>query len=156
MVNLNIMNIEIIKTMKKIGLIVAFAIMASCGNNNNSAHQNTNVTQNDISIISKSIPVDEFKNKIETTPGTILDVRTPEEYSEGHLENAQLNNVKDNNFEKNLKAIPKDKPVYVYCRSGNRSKKAKATLEQSGYTEIYELDGGIIAWEKEGNQIVKD
>lgn len=150
------MNIETIKIMKKIGLIIGFALMASCGSNNSSAHQNTNVTQSDTAIISKTISVDEFKNKIATTPGTILDVRTPEEYSEGHLENAHLNNIKDSNFEKNLNAIPKDKPVYVYCRSGNRSKKAKTVLEQSGYTEIYELDGGFLAWEKEGNQIEKD
>ena len=150
------MNTEIIKTMKKSGLIIAFAIMANCGSNNSSTHKDTSIIQDNKTAISKTISVDEFKNKIETSPGTILDVRTPEEYSEGHLKNAQLNNVKDNNFEENLNAIPKDKPVYVYCRSGNRSKKAKAILEQSGYTEIYELDGGIMAWEKEENQIVKD
>lgn len=76
----------------------------------------------------------------------ILDVRTQEEYDEGHLKNSVLVpiDVLEDQIEK---AIPdKDTKVLVYCRTGNRSGQAALTMLGMGYTDLYDLDGGIVDW----------
>jgi rhodanese-related sulfurtransferase len=79
----------------------------------------------------------------------ILDVRTAEEYKEGHLEGAVLVPVQEKAFvEEVKKSIKPDEPVLVYCRSGGRSAKAVAMLREAGYTKLQELKGGMIAWEE--------
>lgn len=76
----------------------------------------------------------------------LIDVRTPEEYAEGHLENAININVNSNNFAKQVEKFDKNKPVYIYCRSGGRSGSAGVILEKMGFKEIYDLKGGILYW----------
>lgn len=71
----------------------------------------------------------------------LVDVRTPEEYQQGHLQNSSLVDFKATDFETNIKKLPKEKPVYLYCRSGNRSGKAKALLTQWGFQEVYNIGG---------------
>jgi phage shock protein E len=81
------------------------------------------------------------------TSHTLVDVRTVEEFKEGHIPGAI--NISLQELDKKLKRIPKDKPVIVYCRSGNRSSFAASQLLQAGYTEVYDL-GGIIDWTRQG------
>ncbi|MBL8134729.1 MAG: rhodanese-like domain-containing protein [Anaerolineae bacterium] len=77
----------------------------------------------------------------------LLDVRTPEEFAGGHIANAA--NIAVETLADNLASVPKDMPVVVYCRSGNRSAQAAQILSQAGYTQIYDL-GGIIDWQAAG------
>lgn len=95
----------------------------------------------------KSVAVQEFANIIsDTTTVILVDVRTAEEYGSGHIENALNIDVKQDDFEKNaINALPKDKTIAVYCRSGRRSKKAAEILSQNGYNVI-ELDSGYTGW----------
>lgn len=76
----------------------------------------------------------------------LVDVRTPEEFKEQHIESAKNINWNDANFEKEVSTLDKSKPVYVYCKSGGRSAKATAKLSEMGFTTIYELEGGILNW----------
>jgi rhodanese-related sulfurtransferase len=77
----------------------------------------------------------------------LLDVRTPAEYKEGHLRNAILANWNEREeFKKQISLLDKNKPVYAYCRSGARSSAAAAQLKKEGFKEVYNLEGGIIAW----------
>ena len=87
--------------------------------------------------------------------GTILDVRTPEEFAEGHLEGAVNMNVNDPQFKTRVESLNKQQPVYVYCRLGGRSKRASDMLEAAGFITIYDLDGGITAWNEAGLKTVK-
>ena len=80
----------------------------------------------------------------------LVDVRTAEEYGVSHLKDAQNICVTEADFKKKVKTLDKDKPVYVYCRSGGRSAKAAKLLAEMGFTEIYDLAGGITAWEEDG------
>jgi len=81
----------------------------------------------------------------------LLDARTEEEFSEGHIPGAIVI-PHDEIFERAEAEIPeKDVPVFVYCRSGNRSKTASKALFDLGYSEIYEF-GGIIDWPYEIEQ----
>ncbi|WP_298157038.1 thioredoxin domain-containing protein [Flavobacterium sp.] len=92
-----------------------------------------------------------FAEKIKATPNAqILDVRTPEEYNDQHIDNAKNVNWNSDNFVEKSAAFDKSKPVFVYCMSGGRSKQASAKLSELGFTTIYELQGGILKWNAAG------
>lgn len=80
----------------------------------------------------------------------LVDVRTQEEFEEGHLKNSQNICVTDDDFKTKVAKLDKKKPVYVYCRSGKRSADAALVLKEMGFSEIYDMDGGIINWEEKG------
>ncbi|NOR72277.1 MAG: rhodanese-like domain-containing protein [Mariprofundaceae bacterium] len=86
-------------------------------------------------------------------PFMFLDVRTPEEYSDGHIQGAVLIPVQE--LEKRLAEVPKDKRVYVYCHSGRRSVTASNMLVEGGVSNIENVEGGIVAWKKAGYPVVK-
>jgi rhodanese-related sulfurtransferase len=81
----------------------------------------------------------------------IVDIRTQEEYDSGHLEGALLLPVQE--LEDRLDELPMDKPIIVYCRSGNRSRTAANILIDNGFTMVYDM-GGISSWTEEGYPIV--
>ncbi|MBK8967781.1 MAG: rhodanese-like domain-containing protein [Lewinellaceae bacterium] len=85
----------------------------------------------------------------------LVDVRTPEEYAEGHLEGAQLINFYAGGFSTQLEQLDKKQPVLVYCASGNRSGKTAVLLGEMGFEKIYDLDGGIKAWRAAGKKTVE-
>ena len=94
----------------------------------------------------KSVEVEEFAKVIADTTVIRLDVRTQEEYAEGHIDNAINIDVKKDDFEsKAISALPKDKTIAVYCRGGRRSKKAAKILTTNGYT-VVELNSGYKGW----------
>ncbi|MCD0473779.1 thioredoxin domain-containing protein [Flavobacterium sp. EDS] len=103
---------------------------------------------------SKSIQVIEptaFAEKLSTNQNPqILDVRTPEEFASEHIESAVNVNWNDKDFATKAATFDKSKPVFIYCLSGGRSKKASQKLQELGFTNIYELDGGIMKWNAEG------
>ncbi len=85
----------------------------------------------------------------------LLDVRTEEEWKEGHLKDAKRVTVTEDGFlEKATALLDKKKPVVVYCRSGKRSAMAAEQLRTAGYT-VYDMEGGITAWIAAGKEVVK-
>lgn len=85
----------------------------------------------------------------------VLDVRTPEEYRLGHLSNARLIDYYDAKFQQNLQLLPKDATIVIYCRSGRRSADALAILTKLKYSRVFNMLGGIDAWNKEGRPTIK-
>lgn len=99
----------------------------------------------------ESIAPQEFAEKIKTTDKPqILDVRTPEEFGSEHIDNAVNVNWNSDDFATKVESYDKSKPVFVYCLSGGRSKKAAAKLKELGFDTVYELDGGFLNWNEEG------
>ena len=84
----------------------------------------------------KNISVQEFKTLIASGKGIVLDVRSPQEVAKGQIENASVLNFYDDDFESKLAFIQKDKPVYVYCKSGGRSGQAAQFLSSHGIDVI--------------------
>ena len=80
----------------------------------------------------------------------ILDVRTPEEYAEGHLDGAVLVDFYEPDFADQLAALDTDVPYLVYCRSGNRSGQTIPLMQQLGFDSAVDVDGGILAWAAAG------
>lgn len=81
----------------------------------------------------------------------LIDVRTPEEFLENNIEGSQNIDISSNDFEQKVAQLDQNKPIYVYCRKGSRSRKASQKLEDLGFTEIYDLKGGILEWNKNIN-----
>lgn len=88
-----------------------------------------------------------FAEKIKELPNApIIDVRTPDEFSGGHLQNAQNIDVSSSDFEQQIETLDKSKPVFIYCLSGGRSASAANTMRGAGFKEVYELNGGLMKW----------
>lgn len=84
---------------------------------------------------------------LETDGHLLLDVRTPEEFAQGHIPGAV--NISVQTLESRLSELPQDQPIVIYCRSGNRSAQASTILDNAGFNGIYDM-GGIIAWQSAG------
>lgn len=88
-------------------------------------------------------------------PGTIvLDVRTPAEYASGHLPQAPNIDIETGDFATKIASLDKNATYAVYCRSGNRSGVALEQMAGVGFTHLYDLDGGIGAWQSMGGPMV--
>lgn len=94
-----------------------------------------------------SLPAKEFQQKLAEMPSApLLDVRTPEEFSKGHLVNAKNWNWTDGQFTQKFGELDPAQPVFVYCLSGGRSGAAASMLQSKSFTQVYELQGGIMKW----------
>ncbi len=105
-----------------------------------------------------SVGADKFEQLIEqwAEEGAVIDVRTPEEYVQGHLPHAININIYDENFkEQVLRKVGERPVVLVYCRSGRRSLKAAGILKEMGYPKIYNLRGGILEWMESGRPVLE-
>ena len=116
------------------------------------AIQSSGCIRND-NIVTVSAP--EFEKEIKNDSVQLLDVRTPEEYAEGHIEGAININVQTDEFQPMAeKELSKDSTILVYCRSGRRSMDAAELLTKLGY-KVVNLKGGIIGWEDDGLPVIK-
>ena len=97
----------------------------------------------------KSITTSELKTILSKDKIQLIDVRTPKEVSQGFIESAMFSDFYNDNFsEVTIKLVAKDKPVYIYCRSGGRSMRASKILQEKGY-EVVNILGGYSQWKKE-------
>jgi phage shock protein E len=86
---------------------------------------------------------------------TVIDVRTPEEYAQGHIEGSTMINFEGPDFADQITQLDPDQEYLVYCRSGNRSRQAVAMLADIGVDRVYDLDGGIGSWQAAGLPLVR-
>ncbi len=107
----------------------------------------------------KSIVIDEAVELIEKNKDNedfiILDIRAPEKYQSGHLENAINIYFYSDSFQQELARLDKNKIYLEYCTSGNWSARALDVMKKLGFSEVYEIQGGITSWIENGYPIVK-
>ncbi len=104
----------------------------------------------------KQLNAQDFEKKLkEANQPILLDVRTQGEFAQGHIHNAQLMDIFSSDFKSRANSLDKSKPVFVYCKAGSRSNSAVDILSDLGFKEIYDLDGGILAWTKSNKPIEK-
>lgn len=125
-------------------ILFSLFLLASCVNS--SSQQKGSI---------ENVDAKRFKELAEAGNGIVLDVRTPEEVSEGYIANAVTYDIYKDDFEKNVSGLDKSKEVYVYCRAGRRSLDAAAILQKKGFTKIYNLTEGINEWNEAGYPLVK-
>lgn len=88
-------------------------------------------------------------------PATVtLDIRTPDEFAEGHIEGAINIDFYAPDFADRIGALDREARYVVYCRSDNRSGQSMELFRTLGFTEVHEVDGGILAWLEEGLPVV--
>lgn len=104
----------------------------------------------------ENIDSDELVEKMESKPGIMLDVRTPDETRDGIIEGATMMDFYEDNFKNRIMELDRDQPVYVYCASGNRSGQTAKMLKDAGFDEVYNLEGGITKWEESGKPVIKE
>lgn len=99
----------------------------------------------------QTLDVKAYAEKLKNTEKPqLLDVRTPEEFGVEHLENADNVNINSADFESKAAKYDKSKPIFVYCKVGGRSAQAADKLVAMGFTEVYNLEGGIMKWTTAG------
>jgi rhodanese-related sulfurtransferase len=100
----------------------------------------------------KSISIKELNFLLSKEKIQLMDVRSPKEIKEGAIKTALFSNYYEVDFyEKASQQLDKNKPVYLYCRSGNRSKKAASVLDANGF-KVVNILGGYMQWEKENQK----
>lgn len=88
-------------------------------------------------------------------PDRVLDVRTPGEFSEGHLQGARNIDFTSPEFRDRVRSLNRNRTYLVYCRSGNRSGKALEVFRELGFASVLHMDGGTLAWNAAGLPLEK-
>jgi len=86
----------------------------------------------------------------------ILDLRTPEEYAEGHIQNSKNINFYAADFEQQLQSLNKTHTYFIYCRTGRRSSNALSLFKKLGFENIVHLKKGIVDWQSAGYPVIKN
>lgn len=98
----------------------------------------------------QDINTEEFVRLSQDENILVIDVRTPGEVASSYISSTDyFFDINDPKFEENIASLDKSKSYIVYCRSGKRSSSALSYMETQGFTNLYELSGGILSWEKE-------
>jgi phage shock protein E len=126
-------------------MILAIALLAACGS--------SPAAQAGPSSLPENVSTSQVKALLGQPDVLILDVREQDEYDAGHIPGVKL--IPSGEVANRLDEIPKDKTVIVTCRSGNRSASATKYLREQGYTNVHNMEGGIIAWQGAGYPVEK-
>jgi rhodanese-related sulfurtransferase len=104
----------------------------------------------------KDLAPEDFQKKLKSTEQAILiDVRTPGEVQQGMIAGAVPIDFNSPDFKSKISKLDKTKPYFVYCAAGGRSSKAANMMEELGFKKVYNLMGGITAWQDEGLPVKK-
>lgn len=103
-----------------------------------------------------SVSAHRFNTGMQKKNTVILDVRTAEEYMEGHIEGARNYDFYSGEFNSELAKLDRTKIYYIYCRSGNRSSQTVAMMQEMGFMNVVQLEGGVNAWTADGFRLTKE
>ncbi len=96
---------------------------------------------------------EEMQTLLQTDNVQLVDVRTPKEFKDGYIDNAENIDFFSSTFNKDIKKLNKKQPVLLYCRSGRRSAKFAKKLIEAGFVKVYDLEGGFTKWKHKGFKI---
>lgn len=138
--------------MKLTPVLLAILVLSisACTNGSESSNNETSLPNGEvIQTVYERMDVAEFQTKLSTVSDPqLIDVRTPEEYAQGNIPGSVNYNIKGVDFMQKISQLDKNKPVFVYCQAGGRSKKSAKKMKSLGFKEIYELAPGYSQWEQ--------
>ncbi|PIE51008.1 MAG: thioredoxin [Flavobacteriales bacterium] len=141
-------NIDLKQSILSIVFLMGTLLVFSCNESKENGEKiNNNIENNRVTTAIKNVNAIEFKKIIDKGNVVILDVRTPEEVAQGNIKGSSHINFYDEDFVNKINLINKEKTICVYCTSGGRSTDAAKILQKNGFTKIYQLNGGTMAWE---------
>lgn len=132
-----------------LALVVALAVvaLAACGGGGGEASAPA-ADAIDLSALPPAVDVETTHALLDNPDVFLLDVREPDEYAAGHIPGITL--IPMGEIPGRLSEIPTDKPVIVTCRTGNRSEQVVEFLREMGFTNVHNMEGGIVAWAEAG------
>lgn len=138
-------------------IVVLVMVFAMSGAENLAQEKSTKPVAEKKESIAQNLKVEEFdaKRKADTNSTVVLDVRTKEEYRAGHIPGSLLVDFTSDGFEQQVAKLDKDKTYLVHCASGGRSARACKVMERVGFKKLYNLEGGMTAWENAGKPVEK-
>ncbi len=135
----------------KIVIKIAAVALLTFGAVSCSEAQSTSASSPEQTVaVTQNVNVTEFKALVDAGKGTLLDVRTAGEVSQGKIAGATHIDFYSSDFSVRVAKLDKTKPVYVYCASGGRSGGAMRKMKKMGFLSIYNLSGGIGSWKRKG------
>ena len=137
-----------VKNIKWLVLALMSIVLLACSDSNTAegkseGHKMTNVD------------VQKFKELISSGDGVLLDVRYYQEFETGKISNAINIDYLSPTFRDDIMDLDRSMAIYIYCKSGARSEKACDVLLQEGFTNVYNLEGGIKAWENHAFEVIQ-
>jgi rhodanese-related sulfurtransferase len=138
--------------------IISALLLISCSTSEGEAQTNQPNKETASQAAAKPVLLDPaaFEAKLaQTQDAQLIDVRTPRELASGKLPACTNINFSDSDFRERMGALDKTKPVFVYCAVGGRSGRAASMLADMGFSEVYDLDGGVKAWQLAGKSLKK-
>ncbi|WP_298237024.1 rhodanese-like domain-containing protein [uncultured Algibacter sp.] len=124
--------------MRQILFLIVLVLCIGCKKTTNSNEQ------------TKIVSPEEMQTLLQLDDVQLVDVRTPQEYKDGYIDNALNIDFLSSDFKEKIEKLEKEKPVIVYCRSGKRSSKCTEVLVEAGFKKIYDLEGGFTKWKQKG------
>lgn len=142
------------RTARLAGLVLVLTL-AACGSETTATTADDGTEAATASGI-RLVSADEGAALLDDAPDdlVILDVRTPEEFSEARIDGAVMIDFYDDDFEAQLATLDPDATYLLYCRSGNRSGQTTEIMRTLGFTDVADVDGGILAWTSAGLPVV--
>jgi len=150
------MNKKRLITLTALGICILFCILGIYYYKNNAVEHKTQTQQQNTqtqTTMLETVNVSSFKDGTEKENRTLIDVRTPVEYNQGHIANAKNIDFYEQSFEEKLNNLDKNTAYSIYCRSGHRSGEAIKIMESLGFTNVLDLEGGVISWQEKGNTL---
>ena len=137
--------------------VVGLASLTACGSDSDGASTDTSPAAESTSEFAVVSPA-EAASIIDDGPEdlVVLDVRTPEEFAEGHIDGAVQLDFYRPDFAEQLAQLDPSVPYVVYCRSGNRSGQTVPMMQDLGFTSVADVNGGILSWQGSGLPVVVD
>lgn len=133
-------------------IIAAGFVLTACGQKSQTSQTIAASTEQkaDTGKVITVVTPQEFSTRMQTSPGVLLDVRTPGEYKKGFIKGARLLDIFSDNFDTELNKLDRNATYYVYCASGGRSAECAEKMQDLGFKHVYDLDGGMGAWRNAG------
>lgn len=122
-------------------LLTFVALVGACGGD----------TEAGVRVVSPETAADTLENPPEGL--VVLDVRTPEEFEEVRIDGATMIDFYELDFADQIGDLDPDQPYLLYCRSGNRSGQTRALMEDLGFTNVIDIEGGILNWLEDGQPV---
>lgn len=136
-----------------VALVAAATLLAGCSAGGE-ASVSAGPTATAAPAAGSSLSPADFAAAAKRPDTVLLDVRTPAEFAQGHLPGAVNIDVESPDFLQAISGLDQNQAYAVYCRSANRSKVAMNAMQQAGFTQLYDLAGGINAWKSAGGEVV--
>lgn len=134
--------------MRKLFLLFMLVVLAACGGAGGGETTAPTAESIDITALTPSVDVHTVYALLKSPDVLLLDVREADEYAGGHIPGITL--IPMGEIPGRLSELPTDKPIIVTCRTGNRSGQVVEFLRGQGFTNVHNMDGGIVAWIEEG------